>query len=223
MAISVLLIEDNFDLAQTVAELLALEDISVDHAYHGAGGLKLATEGHYDVLLLDLMLPKMSGLEVCQQLRARGVDTPVLMATALSTLDEKLAGFRAGTDDYLTKPFEPEELVARVRALAQRRSAQTRRLAVGPLTLDLDGRRAQRGDRELRLTPTGWMLLELLMRAAPQVVERRTLETRLWGEEPPPSGSLRVHIHKLRKQVDADDEPPMLHTVSGLGHALRAP
>lgn len=221
--ISVLLVEDNFDLAQTVAQLLELEGITVEHAYHGAGGLKLAAEGHHDVIILDVMLPKMSGLDVCRQLREQGVDTPVLMLTALSALNEKLAGFDSGTDDYLTKPFEPEELVARVKALAQRRSSNSRLLTVGPLSLDLDSRQAKRGERKLKLTPTGWVLLELFMRNAPQVVERAALEARLWGDEPAPAGSLRVHIHKLRRQVDAEGEPPMLQTISGLGHALRIP
>ena len=130
-AVQVLLVEDDRDLAASVADYLALEKICVDHAYNGQAGLQLVTSNRYDVLLLDLMLPQIDGLRLCEKLRQQGIDIPVLMLTARDTLDDKVAGFRAGTDDYLVKPFAMEELIMRVRALAKRRSGQVRKPVSG--------------------------------------------------------------------------------------------
>lgn len=152
-ALQVLLVEDDRDLAASVADYLALEHISVDHAYNGQAGLNLAKQNHYDVLLLDLMLPRMDGLSVCEQLRSAGVDTPILMLTARDTLEDKIAGFDAGTDDYLVKPFAMEELVIRVRALAKRRSGQVQKLSVADLTMDLDARTITRAGQNVKLPP----------------------------------------------------------------------
>jgi len=221
--LNVLLVEDDLDLAQTVVQYLELEQIRCDHASNGIAGLQLLRSHHYDVLLLDLNLPRLDGLSVCQQLRADGDDTPVLMLTARDRLDDKLEGFRAGTDDYLVKPFELQELVVRITALARRRSGQIQWLRCGDLEMNLSERAVRRGGRLLKLSPTGWRLLEVLLRASPVVVSRQELERALWGDELPDSNSLKVHLFKLRKAIDAPFPTPLLHTVAGHGFALRAP
>ena len=218
---NVLLVEDDRDLAASVADYLLLDGIICDHAYSGTAGLELATQAHYHVILLDVMLPQMSGLQVCEHLREKGIDTPVLMLTARDTLDDKLAGFRVGTDDYLVKPFEMEELTARILALSQRRSNQSKQLSVGELQMDLSCKTVTRQGQEITLTPTAWKILEVLMRAAPAVVSRDELVATLWPDESPDSNVLKAHLHNLRKQLDKPFETPLLKTVAGHGFALQ--
>lgn len=219
--IEILLVEDDIDLASSTADFLALEGITCDHAYNGQAGLKLATENSYQVLVLDLMLPRMDGITLCEKLRQQGTDTPVLMLTARDTLEDKIAGFRAGTDDYLVKPFAMEELTMRVRALAVRRSGQVRKLQVGGLTLNLDSRHASRDGITLKLTPSCWTLLETLMRASPNPVSRKDLEYSLWQDSPPDTNSLKVHMYNLRQQVDKPFAQAMIQTLSQQGFVLR--
>jgi len=220
-ALNVLLVEDDRDLAASVADYLMLDSIQVDHAYNGQAGLTLASQNSYDVILLDIMLPKLDGLGVCEQLRSRGVDTPVLMLTARDTLDDKVAGFQAGTDDYLVKPFALEELSLRTQALAKRRSGQVRKLQVADLVVELDTKQAERAGQPLKLTPTGWILLESLMRASPAVVPRRQLEQTLWPDEAPDTNSLKVHMYNLRQQVNKPFDTPLIHTVTGQGFVIK--
>lgn len=220
-SIQVLLVEDDQDLAASVADYLALENIVVDHAFNGQSGLNLALNQHYHVLLLDLMLPRMDGLTLCEQLRKSGVDTPILMLTARDTLDDKIAGFHAGTDDYLVKPFAMQELTVRIQALATRKSGQTRQLAMADLHLDLDQRTASRAGQNLKLTPSCWTLLETLMRASPNVVSRSKLEEALWPEGAPDSNSLKVHMYHLRQQVDKPFSKALVHTVPGQGFVMK--
>lgn len=218
----VLLVEDNRDLAASVADYLMLEDIQCDHAYSGTAGLNLASQHYYDVILLDLMLPQKDGITVCEELRQQGIDTPILMLTARDTLEDKGKGFRAGTDDYLVKPFDLEELVMRIHALAKRRSGQVRQLSVAGVHMDLDSKTATRNEQVLSLTPTCWVILETLMRAAPNVVSRTALEKAIWpDDEQPDSNTLKVHLYKLRKQLDRPFETSLLQTISGHGFALR--
>ena len=219
--LNALLVEDDLDLAETVIQYLQLEAIDCDYASNGVAGLQLMREHRYDVLLLDLNLPRLDGLSVCQQLRRDGDDTPVLMLTARDQLDDKIQGFDAGTDDYLVKPFELEELVVRLQALARRRSGQVRRLSCADLSLDLDSKTATRAGQPLKLSPTGLRLLEVLLRASPRVVSRLALEQALWGDEPPDSNSLKVHLFNLRKAVDGEFAQTLLHTVPGQGFSLR--
>ncbi|MCB1704442.1 MAG: response regulator transcription factor [Halioglobus sp.] len=219
--LSVLLVEDDIDLAATVVQYLELEGIQCDHASNGVSGLHFIANNHYDSLLLDINLPRLDGLAVCEQLRDNGDDTPVLMLTARDQLDDKIRGFQVGTDDYLVKPFELEELVARVRALAKRRSGQSRLLQCAEVVMNLDSKTASRAGRPLKLSPTGWRLLELLLRASPKVVSRAAIEQALWGDEPPDSNSLKVHLFNLRRVIDAEGETPLLHTIPGQGFTLR--
>lgn len=221
--LTVLLVEDDLDLAQTLIQYLELEHIQCDHASNGVAGLNLMQQQRYQVLLLDLNLPRLDGLSVCQQLRQQGNDTPILMLTARDQLDDKIEGFRAGTDDYLNKPFEMRELVARIQALARRRSGQVQQLQCGPLSLNLSEKVAQRESQTLKLSPIGWRLLEVLMRASPNVISREELQQAVWGDEVPDSNSLKVHLHHLRKAVDSPFESPLIHTVPGQGFAIREP
>lgn len=218
----ILLVEDNWDLAETIVQYLQLEGMTCDHTASGETGLNLAVENDYDVLLLDIMLPRMSGLDLCTELRKKGKDTPILMLTARDTLEDKLMGFKSGTDDYLVKPFDMPELIVRIKSLAKRRSGQATVLKILDLILYLDRRQAFRGDRELILTPTGWKLLEILVRSSPAVVSRQKLLQTLWGDDIPESNSLKVHLHKLRRQVDAANEPSILHTIPGHGYVIKA-
>ncbi|WP_028293076.1 response regulator transcription factor [Oceanobacter kriegii] len=220
--LNVLLVEDDLDLASTLIDYLSLEDIECDHASNGVAGLNLMNENQYDVLLLDLNLPRLDGLSVCERLRQGGDNTPILMLTARDQLDDKIEGFQAGTDDYLVKPFEMQELVVRVVALSRRRSGQVTRLSCGDLVMDLDGRTVQRAGEHVHLSPTGWKLLEALLRASPAVVSREALARAVWGDDQPDSNSLKVHLFNLRKAVDRDGLPAMIQTRSGQGVAIVA-
>lgn len=219
---NLLLIEDDNDLASTLLQYLQLSGYTCDHAADGLKGLSMLQKHNYDVLILDLMLPMLDGLHVCEQLREEGNDIPILMLTARDSLKDKMQGFQAGTDDYLIKPFAFEELTLRIEALARRRSGQVRRLQVEDLIVDLTKHEATRRGERLHLTPTGWTILETLVRASPAVVSRPTLEHAIWGDTPPESNALKVHLFHLRKTVDRDGWPPLIHTLSGYGFRLGA-
>lgn len=219
--LDVLLVEDDHDLATTVVQYLELEGIQCDHASNGVHGLQLVQNHDYDALLLDLNLPRLDGLTLCQKLRDMGHDIPVLMLTARDQLQDKLDGFRSGTDDFLTKPFELDELVVRVNALTRRRSGQARILRYGELKMDLNKREVCRAGRSLKLSPTGWKLLETLLREAPAAVSRQKLEATIWGDSLPDSNALKVHVYHIRKEIDAGFLFPMIQTVPGFGFALR--
>ncbi|TKB09666.1 response regulator transcription factor [Desulforhopalus sp. IMCC35007] len=219
--LNVLLVEDDLDLADTVVQFLELEGIRCDHGANGMAGLQLAKEGGYQVLLLDINLPRLDGLSLCEKLRDGGDDTPVLMLTARDGLDDKLAGFKAGTDDYLVKPFALKELVVRLEALARRRSGQVRKLSCADLEMNLRDKTVSREGKILKLSPTGWRLLEALLRASPEVVSRQALEEAVWEDDIPDSNSLKVHIFHLRKAIDLPFSSPLLQTVAGHGFAIR--
>lgn len=218
-----LLVEDDLDLAQTLVQYLELEGFICDHASNGIAGLNLVGQNSYDVLLLDINMPRLDGLGLCQRLRGQGDDTPVLMLTARDQLDDKLLGFSAGTDDYLVKPFEMEELLARVRALSYRRSSQIQKLTCGGLQMNLSERTLFRSGQALKLSPTSWRLLECLMRSSPFPVSREALMDAAWGDDHPDSNSLKVHIYNLRKAIDGSFSVPLLHTISGSGFAIKPP
>ena len=219
--ISVLVVEDDLDLATAVVDYLQLEGMRCDHAGNGVTALELAQGGAFDVIILDLNLPRLDGLGVCGTLREQGNDVPVLMLTARDSLDDKLSGFDSGTDDYLVKPFAMDELLARVRALAGRRSSRVRKLSCADLELLIDQKKALRAGSQLRLSPTEMVLLEHLMRASPDPVSRADLIRAVWGDEQPDSNSLKVHMHNLRKQIDNHGDRQLLHTIAGVGYQLR--
>lgn len=221
MTLQVLLIEDDLDLATTVIEYLDLEEIECDYAANGQVGLNLVLANRYQVILLDINLPRMNGLEVCEALRRKGIDTPVLMLTARDTMEDKLAGFSAGTDDYLLKPFVMKELVARTRALSNRRSTQSKRLVLADLELDLSRKSVKRAGKTLDLTPIGWAILETLMRESPNVVSRQEMEQAIWQGDPPDSNALKVHLYHLRQKVDKPFDYPLIQTVPNHGFVMR--
>jgi DNA-binding response OmpR family regulator len=219
--LQLLLVEDDIDLATAVIDYLALEEIHCDHAANGVAGKNLIEMNNYDVVILDLNLPKMSGLEVAERIRAQGIDVPILMLTARDTLDDKLTGFSKGADDYLVKPFAMEELIVRAQVLAKRRSGQVSKLTVEDLVLDLQEKAVQRNSQAVKLSPTGIKLLECLMRESPNTVSRDKLMQTVWGDEQPDSNSLKVHMFNLRKAVDGGNETKLIQTVPGYGFALR--
>ena len=223
---AVLLIEDHRDIAEMVHAWLDGRGYALDYAADGVTGLHLAVTNHYDVIVLDLILPGMDGLELCAKVRQEARrDTPILMLTARDTLHDKIAGLDAGADDYLVKPFEIRELEARVRALIRRRRGDLspERLSAADLVLDTGTFRASRCGRELSLTPIGIKILTELLKASPRVVSRHELERRIWGDVLPNSDVLRSHLYSLRKAVDRPFKEPLLETVQGAGYRIRDP
>lgn len=218
----VLIIEDNPDIAANIGDYLEDLGYTVDFAGDGITGLHLAVVNEFDAIILDLALPGMDGLEVCRKLRQEAAkDTPVLMLTARDRLEDKLAGFDTGADDYLVKPFELQEVAARLKVLASRGRRRTKReLSVGDLVYNLDTLSVKRQDQEIHLNPIGLKLLQCLMEASPNVVSRAELEMEVWGEEMPDSDSLRVHIHTLRSAIDKPFESNMIQTRHGIGYRL---
>ncbi|CAD5292056.1 Transcriptional regulatory protein BasR [Alteromonas sp. 38] len=200
--IRVLLVEDDIGLAGNVLDYLELEDMQCDHASNGVAALQLINQHQYDVLVLDINLPRLDGLSVCERMRNDGNDTPVIMLTARDQLEDKLAGFQKGADDYLVKPFAMAELVARVTALAGRRSAQVNQVAMGNVTLKINGQEAQAGSNDIKLSPITYALLKKLMLAKGEVVSRERLIEAAWKDSVPESNVLKVHMHHLRKALE---------------------
>lgn len=224
--LSVLVVEDNADLAANIADFLEGHGHQVDVAQDGVTGLHLAVTQPHDVIVLDLMLPGIDGLTLCRRLRQDAHSaTPVLMLTARATLDDKVAGFGEGADDYLVKPFELRELELRLAALVRRarKGEQLNRLQVADLAFDLGTRVVQRAGLSVTLPVLPLRILELLMKRSPNVVWRREIEQAVWGDSPPDSDSLRVHMHTLRAAIDPPGLPSLLHTVRGVGYQLKAP
>lgn len=221
----VLIIEDNPDIAANLGDYLEDHGHTVDFAGDGITGLHLAVVNEFDSIVLDLALPGMDGLDVCRKLRSEaGKDTPVLMLTARDRLEDKLAGFDTGADDYLVKPFELQEVEARLKVLAGRgRRRNSRELKVGDLKYNLDTLNVNRGDQDIYLNPIGLKLLHCLMEASPNVVSRAELEMEVWGEEMPDSDSLRVHIHSLRSAIDKPFGSNLIQTRHGIGYRLVEP
>ncbi|MDT8448641.1 MAG: response regulator transcription factor [Wenzhouxiangellaceae bacterium] len=221
----ILIIEDNRDIAANLGDYLTDRGHEVDYAYDGVTGLHLAIVNDFDAMVLDLALPGMDGLEVCRKLREEGrKETPVLMLTARDQLDDKLAGFDSGADDYLVKPFELREVEARLEVLARRgQRIAPRELNVGDLHFNLETLTVTRAGKPIDMNPIGLKLLEKLMSASPAVVSRADLEHHVWGEELPDSDSLRVHIHSLRAAIDKPFGKPMLKTRHGIGYSLVDP
>ena len=218
----ILVIEDNRDILANVLDYLQLKGYSVDCAQDGLSGLHLATTVHYDLIVLDIMLPGVDGYQVCERLRedARS-EVPILMLTARDALEDRLTGLRAGADDYLIKPFALSELVARIEAILRRSTGgKKRKLKVADLVYDLDTLDITRAGQTLKLNPLAMKLLAILMQKSPAVVRREVLEEALWGDDSPDSDSLRSHIHQLRQVIDKPFATPLLHTLHGLGYRL---
>ena len=218
----ILVIEDNRDILANILDYLQLKGFSVDCAQDGLTGLHLASTGHYDLIVLDIMLPGIDGYQVCKRLREDGRnEVPILMLTARDALDDRLQGLQAGADDYLIKPFALSELVARIEAILRRsQGSRKRQLKVADLIYDLDTLHVSRAGQSLKLNPLGLKLLAVLMQKSPAVVRREALEDALWGDDCPDSDSLRSHIHQLRQVLDKPFAYPLLHTLHGVGYRL---
>jgi len=224
--LSVLLVEDHRQLAQTVVEFLEQEGALVDYASDTTLARTLVQEHHYDILVLDVMLPGEDGYSFCQYLRKElALDTPVIFMTARDQLDDKLEGFARGGDDYIVKPFALPELVARVQALVrrERREVAPNLLTVADLQLDPARQEVRRDGQILKLSPTAFRILRILMRESPKVVSREQLEHELWGDLVPDSDALRSHLYNLRKAVDKPFEHALLETLPGVGFSIRPP
>jgi DNA-binding response OmpR family regulator len=217
-----LIVEDNPDIVSNLYEFLEPRGFVLDHARTGNEGLQRAREGHFDAIVLDVMLPGMEGTTLCRQLRQRlRQATPVLMLTARDSLDDKLLGFASGADDYLVKPFSMAELEARIVALVRRsRGALESVLSAGDLSFDTATYEVRRGGQRIILTPTGYKLLACLLQAAPRVVTREELEHAVWGEDPPDSDALRTHLHALRQAVDKPFDYPVIKNIPGVGYRV---
>ncbi|NWA24267.1 response regulator transcription factor [Pseudomonas gingeri] len=225
----VLVVEDDPATAREIEAALQDHGFDVTRVDNGREGLVRAISDHYDVIVLDRMLPgALDGLGMLTALRASGIATPVLILSALSALDERVRGLRAGGDDYLTKPFEFIELTARLDALSRRRIApseeRVNRLRVGNLELDLLRRSVKRGERPVELLPREYALLEYLVQHAEQVVTRTMLFEAVWNYAyDERTNVIEVHMGRLRRKVDGDGEEPMIHTIRGAGYVLRSP
>ncbi len=224
MSQKILIIEDDATTSAYIAKGLSEAGFNVDSAATGRDGLFMASDGRFDAIILDRMLPGMDGMAVLAALRAGGIATPVIVLSALGAADDRIAGLNAGSDDYLVKPFAFAELLARLRLLIRRRQpgpAVSTVLACADLEMDLLSRRVRRGTRMLVLQPREYRLLEFLLRHAEQVVTRTMLLEGVWDYHfDPGTNVIDVHISRLRKKLDEGGAAPLLHTVRGAGYRL---
>jgi len=220
----ILVIEDDADLAQFIGKGLKEERYAVDLASDGEEGLELAMGVPYDLLIVDIMLPKLDGLTVCRRLRAAGNNVPVLLMTARNTVEDKVSGFDTGADQYLTKPFAFAELLARIRNLLRRGSPQeATHLKVADLKLDLVSHRVWRAGKEIVLTNKEFALLEYLLRNRNRVLTRTSIIDHVWGlSHDPMTNIVDVHVRALRSKIDRNAPSSLITTVRGVGYMLEA-
>lgn len=221
----ILVVEDEKRLANLVRRALEEEGHVVDVTFDGAEALDMAEGTEYDLLVLDLMLPHMDGMEICRRLRAEGKDTRILMLTARDAIEDRVTGLESGADDYLIKPFSFAELIARVKALSRRQvqAHDEPELVCGDLVLDLARREARRGDQVIELTAKEFQLLEYLMRNPGRVLTRTQILDHVWGYNFDSfSNVVDIYVHYLRNKIDRDFPEPMIKTVRGVGYTLKA-
>ncbi len=223
----ILVVDDEPAVQSALSRALTLERYEVARANDGLEALERLGTTPYEAIILDIAMPRMDGLEVCRRLREGGDSTPVLMLTARSEVDDRVAGLDAGADDYLVKPFALRELLARVRALLRRAGdddGNEQVLSFADLRLDLSAHEAWRGERPLALTRTEFLLLELFLRHPRQVLTRSVIFENVWGYDfGSSSNSLGVYMGYLRRKTEVGEEPRLLHTVRGVGYVLRTP
>ncbi len=224
-AARILVVEDRREVLDLLDQALRAAGYQVTLAVDGEDGLARASEAGVDLVVLDVGLPKRSGIDVARELRARGIAVPLLMLTARDTVSDRVEGLDAGADDYLSKPFDLDELLARVRALLRRSVLQAAAalITIGDLTIDPLTREVRRGSRLVALTQKEYALLEFLARRAGDAVGRDEISRAVWKQELDPTTNIvDVYINYLRKKVDQDSEKPLLHTVRGVGYMLKA-
>ncbi len=225
VSMKVLVIEDDLEAADYLAKAFRESGIVADHAADGEEGLHMASEGGYDVLVVDRMLPRRDGLAVISQLREDGIDTPVLILSALGQVDDRVTGLRAGGDDYLPKPYAFSELLARVEVLGRRKGSREAETTyrVGDLELDRLSHEVRRDGRVINLQPREYRLLEYLMKNAGQVVTRTMLLENVWDYHfDPQTNVIDVHISRLRGKIEKDFDTPLLRTIRGAGYMMKA-
>ncbi|EIU7612033.1 response regulator transcription factor [Vibrio vulnificus] len=220
----ILLVDDNHNVAETIADYLELEGIIIDCAYHGEAALRLIETNHYDVIVMDIMMPKLDGISTVKKLREDYLcGTPILFLTAKQGLDDKIAAFTAGGDDYLLKPFAMQELSLRLHALANRGPRQDIGvLKFADITLDVKTEQVERQGQQIKLSRIQTRILTLLMKRAPAIVSRVEVIESVWGDEPPGSDALRSHIYGLRTALDKGFSESRLETIHGQGYRLKA-
>ncbi len=224
----ILLVDDEVELTDPLTRLLQRQGYMVDVASDGKTGVQMAISGRYDLLILDWMLPKISGLKICQEVRSHSLSTPVLFLTAKDTLDDRVDGLDAGADDYLIKPFELRELLARVRALLRRpvstsTSAPSDVLQFGDLTLQLENQLASRNGKSTELSDKEVQLLAYLMRSPHQLLTHTQIYDAVWGQgSAPSSNALAAQMRLLRKKIEQPNQPTLIHTVYGKGYRFGA-
>ena len=222
----ILIIEDNPDIVANIYAFFEPKGFELDNAHNGISGLALAANNRYDVILLDVMLPGMDGTKLCKTLREEWHNkTPILMLTARDTILDKVAGFDSGAADYLVKPFSLVELELRIKALIRRQQDEyfEHSITVGDVTLNASEHKVIRAGSVLKLTPTGFKILNILMSASPRIVSKNELEEKVWGEDIPSSDALRTHLHGVRVQVDKPFVTPVIVTVPGVGYQIIDP
>jgi two-component system response regulator MprA len=220
--VTILVVDDDAGLRRALRRVLASQGFEVEVAVGGEDALSQLRSRSFDLVVLDVMMPGVDGIEVCEQLRAEGDGLPVLMLTARDAVRDRVAGLESGADDYLVKPFANEELVARVRALLRRAGGSSVTMAFADLELDLLTRYARRGEREIELTPIEFELLEFFLRHPRQVLARGLIYERVWGYDASlSSNSLDVFVGHLRRKLEAGGERRLIQTVRGVGFTLR--
>jgi two-component system response regulator MprA len=224
--VRILVVDDDRAVRESLRRSLAFNGYSVDLAQDGLEALDLIVSNRPDALVLDVMMPRLDGLEVCRQLRSTGDDLPILVLTARDSVSERVAGLDAGADDYLPKPFALEELLARMRALLRRRvlpdDQDSAAMTFSDLSLDPVTREVTRGERQISLTRTEFSLLEMLIANPRRVLTRSRILEEVWGFDFPTSGNaLEVYVGYLRRKTEAEGEPRLIHTVRGVGYVLR--
>ena len=215
--------DDNFDVRDSLRRALGYAGYTVATAANGAEALSAVAQAPVDLIILDILMPMLNGLDTCRALRSRGIATPVLVLTARDAIDDRVDGLEAGADDYLVKPFALRELLARVNALLRRTKPARDLLGYSDLTLDLTARTVTRAGASITLTKIEFSLLELLIRNAEQVLSYDTITDRVWGYgEAPASNALQVFVALLRRKLEVDGLPRLVHNVRGVGYVLRA-
>ena len=219
----ILVVEDEQDMNLLIQKVLKRSGYSVDGCFDGQEAEDYLAGTEYDVILLDVMLPKRDGYQLVADLRSKGMDTPVLFLTARDSIADRVKGLDLGADDYLVKPFDFDELLARIRVLSRKRVGhKSNQFTVADLTLDVERRQVYRAGQEIRLLPKEFSILECLMRGKGNVLSRRQIEDSIWNyDDTPSSNNVDVYISKLRKKIDGDSPVKLLHTIRGVGWVLR--
>jgi len=220
----ILIVDDTYSVSETIADYLELEGMSVDFAYHGEAALQLVADNHYDVIIMDIMMPKMDGITAVKKLREElFCNTPIIFLTAKDQLADKVASFNAGGDDYLIKPFALEELSMRIFALARRGVRQDiGLLTFADISVDVKSGDVRCNNQLIKVSPIQLTILKVLMKKAPNIVTRQEVNQAVWGDEPPSSDALRSHIYSLRTKLASGQQHSRLETIHGQGFKLKS-